>query len=214
MILMSEESTHREKQEKVHDRFIGYSLLKNIRYNNEPVVPRILNEGRDEDGEYFETENLPGTDLRDFMLGPKPSIKQKIEVMQEVIKQLMVIDEAGYMLLDRHGQNIRVLKYGNKISIRQMDIQDLYDKEADTVYVSGFRKVYDEIIDGWKKKKVDLWASSINFLLKLELLALESENKTEAIGLLSKHEWSDKQLKKGSNLVDHLQVLEEVSVVL
>jgi len=207
---MEESQTHREKPDHVYDRFIGYSLLKNIRHNGEPVVPRILREGKDDKGLFFETEELPGTDLDVFLMDSKPTIEQKMQVMMEVTKQLMTIDRAGYMLLDRHGQNIRVLKHEGKISVRQMDIQDLYDKEAGTVYVSGYRKVYDELIDGWKERGVDLWAQTVNFLLKLELLALKNANKTEATELLDQHRWSDNHMKNGSNLNDHLQALKDV----
>jgi len=47
------EKTHRERSYDRNVRYVAYSLLKGVTYHDEPVVPKILSEGKDEFGPHF-----------------------------------------------------------------------------------------------------------------------------------------------------------------
>ncbi len=205
------EESHRERAYDRNVRYISYSLLKNIRFENEPVVPKILSEGNDEFGKHFNVEKLQGLDLSDFILLPESEVntKRKLEVLLHVTQQLQEIDKSGFVLFDRNAGNIRVLEWQDKISTRQIDLEEYYDKLADAMYSSGDQKGYDEMVDLLKEKNVDLWAPSVQKLVYHAIAVAKNGKQPEMIKLFEKEEWGPDAKRKGSNLIEHEQVLSE-----
>ena len=149
---------HLEKADQKGVRYRCYQLLQNVRFNGEPVVPQLLSEVKPHQllGTAFEVEQLEGKDLAEFLHDPSISLQTKWKVLLYIIRQFQAIDEAGYVLFDRHGGNIRVLEWETKISVRQMDIEDMYDKNRNKVYSSDGN--WDiSLIRSLEKKGVDPW---------------------------------------------------------
>lgn len=155
------EQYHREKSYPKNIRHICYSLLAGIEFSGEPVVPKILGEDRDELGDFFKVEKLQGMDLADFLHTPTIDLKTKLTVLRHTAQQLEVVDGAGFVLFDRNGGNIRVLDWKDRISTRQIDVEDMYDKASDVVYSLEGQKGYEEMIEALNAKGVDLWAPTV-----------------------------------------------------
>lgn len=206
------EKTHRERAYDRNVRYIAYSLLKDVKFSDEPVVPKIISESKDEFGPHFNVEELPGIDLADFLFLPEEEVgtKDKFSAMLHVAKQLEAIDKAGFVIFDRNSGNIRVLDWKDgKISTRQVDIEDYYDKLADATYSSGDQKGYEEMVDLMNSKGVNLWAYQINKLIASEVGIATRAGKPEIKDVLEKHEWPDGE-KKGCNLSEHIKTLEQI----
>lgn len=183
-------------------RYACYNLLKNIRFSGEPVVPRIISERKEDEllGPVFGVEKLEGVDLADFLLDEGIQLKRKLEVLRHVIRQLEQIDEAGYVLFDRHGGNIRVLKWGeNEISVRQIDIEDMYDKRADKVYSSDIPS-RSSLIETFKKAGINLWVNAVGNISLQGMGAAERSGYSRVSNLLSRHVWDRTESPRGSNL--------------
>lgn len=153
---------HRERSTFENIRYINFNLLKEVEFQGEPVVPKILGEENDEFGPFFKVEKLGGLDLGDFLHLPDVDIKTKLKVIKHVISQLQTIDQSGFVLFDRNGGNIRVLHWEVNISTRQIDVEDIYDKDADAVYSFNTQKGYEGMIDAFSKKDIDIWAPAVN----------------------------------------------------
>ena len=142
-------------------RYINYKLLSGVEFSGEPVVPMILKEGQDELGGFFEVEELPGEDLADLLHDQSQGVKVKMEVVLHVVKQLRSIDQAGFVLFDRNADNIRIINVNERISTRQMDIEDMYDKVTNAVYGLSQSK-YEDMIQRLEKMGIDIWSPSVN----------------------------------------------------
>lgn len=153
---------HKERSTPKNVRYINYNLLREVEFQGEPVVPKILGEEKDEFGPFFKVEKLDGLDLGDFLHLPDVNIKTKLKVLKHVISQLQAIDESGFVLFDRNGGNIRVLQWEGNISTRQIDVENIYDKSADAVYSFDGQKSYEDMIDAFLKKDIDIWAPAVN----------------------------------------------------
>lgn len=161
MTLDTGEVPRRELSLPNNSRYIGYNLLQNIRFAGEPVVPIIIREVQDKLVDYFEVESLPGSDLGIFLKSPG-DIHRKLLVINQVVKQLQEIDRNGFVLFDRKEDNIRVCNGDpNHISVRQTDIEDIYDKETDAIYSFDNRSGYEQMIDDLKKRGINLWSPSV-----------------------------------------------------
>jgi hypothetical protein len=155
------ETPRRELSLPKNTRYIGYNLLQNVRWAGEPVVPKILREVQDEPMPYFEVESLPGTDLAQF-LGSEVSMKTKLLVVREVVRQLQEIDRSGFVLFDRKEDNIRVCNGDpDNISVRQTDLEDIYDKKFDAVYSFDNQARYEQMVDDLNSKGIDLWSPTV-----------------------------------------------------
>ena len=127
--------------------------------------------------------------------------------MLHITEQLSAVDKAGFVIFDRNSGNIRVLDWKRgKISTRQIDIEDYYDKGVDATYSSGDQKGYEEMVDLMNGKGVNLWASTINKLINAEIGVAERAGVNEIKEILLKHEWPEGE-PKGCNLVEHSVVL-------
>lgn len=184
-------------------RYICYSLLSKVRFKNEPVVPKILAE-REEDKlrvKRFEVERLAGEDLVDYVVDKDQPKDNKLRVILHVVRQLKAIDEAGYVIFDRHGSNIRVVSNDPAhISTRQMDIEDMYDKLGDCVYSLNNASADDDLIDLFKVKGVSPWAVAVDKLTKEGELIGETHGDQRIVGIFSLCEWVPGE--KGHDLSD------------
>jgi hypothetical protein len=128
-------------------------------------------------------------------------LKDKLGVLLHVTQQLRQIDEAGYVLFDRHGGNVRVLKWGgNRISTRQVDIEDMYNRESHQIYsLDGSWDV--QLIKTLKSRGVDLWVNAVSSIALQGIGAAERSGNHHVPKLLSKHVWDRAGgTPKGSNL--------------
>jgi hypothetical protein len=208
------EATDQVRREEASDkniRYLGYNLLKNIEFEEEPVVPKILSEGKDAKGPYFNVENLPGMDVADFLELPEDeaSVKDKLRVMLHIVGQFQAIDKAGFVLADRHVWNIRLLGWKDKISTRQIDVDEYYDKDADSTYSLDRQKTLEEFNDSFKKTGTDLWAPTVNSLLSAELGAIDIGRNPEIVKLLRTQKWEADTKPHGSNLIEHEEILKK-----
>ena len=209
---MSVDTIQETRWHKSYDRnirHINYSLLKTIRFSEEPVVPNIISEGVDEIyGRYFEVEELPGMDLDDLIELDNVLIKDKFQVILHVIRQLQKIDEEGFVLFDRSSSNIRVLKWGEeKVSVRQMDIEDIYDKDADCVHSLEDQEAIEKNVKLFKEKNIDFWTPTVNNLASMGTRIARKDNQHIEIQL-SQCKW--KPGTKGSNLKSVEKVVSEI----
>lgn len=156
----------REPSSDCNVRYIGYNLLKDVTHNGEPVVPAILGEKTTKLwGRHFEVEHLPGMDFTDYLSDPDVSIVEKLLVLLHIIEQLQAIDKKGFVIFDRHGNNIRVLSASpDHISTRQMDIEQLYDKDANCVYAQPEREPLEELLDNLQARGSSVWTPSVQKL--------------------------------------------------
>ncbi len=203
------EETHRERSYDRNIRHIAYSLLRDVSFQGEPVTPKAISEGEDEFGKHFKVEKLRGQDLTDFMFLPESEVstKQKFEVLLHITRQLQEIDKAGFILFDRNSGNIRVLDWKDKISTRQIDIENYYDKSAEAMYSSGDQKSYEEMMETLKEKKVDLWAPTVEQLVSQAIAISKNGNRPDLVELFEKQEWKPTAKRKGLNLKEHEKVL-------
>lgn len=171
--------------EKIWDRYIGYSLLKNVEYNGEPVVPRILEEGSEPDNVYLKTELLPGIELGEFIAKPDVTLKRKFEVFLHIASQFQAIDKAGFELFDRNHKNVRILDWGDKISVRQVDIPDLYDKTSESFYSSVWKSDYDDYLKRLTEQGLSVWTPEIDRLQELETEVLRKSRRKDLLDLVS-----------------------------
>jgi len=158
---LSASKAHTERSTPKNVRYINYKLLSGVEFSGEPVVPKILREGQDELGGFFKVEELQGEDLADLLRDQSLGAKVKMEVVLHVVKQLQSIDQAGFVLFDRNADNIRIISMNKRISTRQMDIEDMYDKDTDAVYSLSQSK-YEDMIQRLKKMGIDIWLPSVN----------------------------------------------------
>jgi ribosomal protein S18 acetylase RimI-like enzyme len=172
-------------------RFIGYNLLKNVQFDNQPVVPKILREKNDElIGPIFEVENLPGVDLDELIQSSSISYLDKLSVLSYVAGQLEAIDQAGFIPFDRSGSNIRVLSYGdNGISTRQIDIEDIYDRAGDCLYSKEGSGMTDEVLDTFRNKDINFWARNVTLLTELSQVAADIADDQLALSEFEKLKW-------------------------
>jgi len=161
-----------ERSNSLNVRHICYSLLSKVIFDGEPIVPAIISEKQDTEffGNVFEVERLGGEDLYDYIKNKDHLKSEKLLVLLHVVRQLKAIDEAGYIIFDRHGSNIRVLSSNPQhISVRHVDIEDMYDKQADCTYSLRGSSMSDETADLFKSKGISLW------VLAVDKLAVEGE---------------------------------------
>ena len=186
-------------------RYICYDLLKDVRFSGEPVVPKITSTEKTVKfkGLVFGVEKLEGMNLSDYLLDGNIPLKDKLEVLLHVTRQLRQIDKAGYVLFDRHGGNIRILRWGESgVSTRQVDIEDMYDKRANRVYSSS-GSLDIELIEIFKSKGLDLWVNAVSSISLQGIGVIERSGYGYCVlDLLSKHVWDKTRAPKGSNLVD------------
>lgn len=176
---ISTEVLHRERAAERNARYINYSLLKNVSFQGEPVVPKIIEEGEDEFGKYFNVEKLPGLDLGDILKlsENEAGAAVKMKVLKTIIGQFEAIDKAGFVIFDRNGGNIRVLDWKEKVSIRQMDLEDVYDKQADAIYSVSNPSSYEYMLDQDKKIGADLWMyAARSMIIAAKGLAVSTHN--------------------------------------
>lgn len=174
------EQYHREVGSPKSVRYLGYSLLGNVSCCGEPVVPRILGEEANELGSFFKVEELSGVDLSDFLHLPI-DVNDKLRVIQHIVHQLEAIDQAGFVIFDRHGGNIRVVNWNGKASTRQVDVEDMYDKNKDQVLSSDSAANYRDMINQLKMKGIDLWTPTVNILAGMTIKAIGSEKGIGAV---------------------------------
>lgn len=192
---------HREKSDSLYSRYIGYKLLEKVRFDDEPVCPRIVKEGKDAGGDFLEVEELEGMDLSDFIQLNSVDFKTKMRVFMQVAKQWQAIDDAGFVLTDRHGSNIRVTQFLEKISIRQIDIEEIYDKLTQAAY-AGSRSSTNMLFDLRKELGRDLWSGELYELLEMEIKVCEQHKmSTELIMLLKKLKREEKTLAQHIDLL-------------
>lgn len=172
-------------------RFLGYNLLRDVQFDGQPVVPKILGEKNDElAGPIYEVENLSGTDLDLLIQNQSVSYSDKLSVLFHVAGQLEAIDQAGFIPFDRSGSNIRVLSYGaDGVSTRQLDIEDVYDHEGDCLYSQENASMSHEVLDLFKEKGVDYWARNVTMLAELAQIAANLANDRLALSEFEKHKW-------------------------
>jgi len=207
------ENSRREESSDINIRYIGYSLLKDVKFSGEQVVPHILSEGQDELGKHFNVEKLVGLDLEDFLLLPEneASLKDKFKVMLHITQQFQAIDQAGFILFDRHAWNIRVINWGNdKISTRQIDIDQYYDKVAEASYSLEGQERFESMNDSLKKIGTNLWAPTVNDLISQELSVVDINKNNEIVNLLRANKWKPEAKKNGSNLEEHETLLKQI----
>lgn len=205
------DETIRERSYDRNVKYIAYSLLKDVSFQGEQVVPRIISEDEDEFGKHFNVEKLGGIDLYDFMFLPETEVstKQKFKVLLHITKQLQEIDKSGFILFDRHSSNIRVLNWQDKISTRQMDLENYYDKLAEAILSSDNQKASEEMVSILKEKGIDLWAPTVEELVSQAIGIAKIGGKSELVELFKKQEWKPDTKRKGSNLNEYEQVLLE-----
>ena len=143
-------------------RFLGYNFLQNVTYNSEPVVPKIMSQGKG----VFRVEEIQGQDIRYPSIWNWVTVPDKFKLLYHVVGQLKEIDKAGIVLFDREGRNIVANTENGGLSVRQVDLEEFYDKNADAVYADiNFRQVeYTDTIDKFKNRGFNLWAESVQFL--------------------------------------------------
>lgn len=196
---------HLEKYEEKSVRFINYTLLSKVRFNGEPVVPAILSENSGNPG-YFEVEYLKGLSLSGFLklTEDKADLKTKLQVIRHVAGQYKAIDDAGFVIFDRHPLNVMVLGWANnKISTRQVDIEDMYDKSADAVYGEFDRQYYERYMEDVLRRGQDPWYLQISHLAITAFDILSDANRLDAgMTILNKlrNEWTT-----GERLLERFQ---------
>lgn len=143
-------------------RFLGYNFLQDVIYNGEPVVPKIISQGK----EVFRVEEIKGEDLRDLPTWKNTSAIHKFTVLYHATSQLIEIDKAGIVLFDREGRNIMANLQNDKVSVRQVDLEEFYDKNAGSVYAdSPYRyDAYSFTANLFSEEGFNLWAESVQFL--------------------------------------------------
>ena len=162
-------------------------------------------------GPFFEVEKLPGLDVEDFLILPESeaSVKDKLQVMLHVVGQFQAIDKAGFVLFDRHMWNIRLLDWKGKISTRQIDVDEYYDKDADATVSLDRQKSLEEMNDSKKKIGVDLWAGTVQTMLVAELNVVDIGRNPEMVKLLCTYKYETGAKEHGSNLTEHEEVLKK-----
>lgn len=203
---MERQLTIREQAYDRNVRYLGYNLLKEIRFNCEPVVPALISEGSDLFGRYHEVENLQGVTLETFLEDKTITAKEKYRVLLHVVDQLQEIDRAGFVIFDRCPRNIQVLSYGSdNISTRQMDLEDFYDKKADALYSLANVSITENILDDQNQMGIDPWYREVRRLgnLSLNLAIYDCDPVARAImsglvGVCTRHE-SDTMLRDLGN---------------
>lgn len=180
-----------EKSYDKNIRHICYSLLSKVTFEDEPVVPKILSEKRsDLIGDFFEVENLEGVDFIDYVLDKTKPKELKLKILLHIVKQLKAIDDAGFVIFDRHGRNIRLLsESSDHIATRQIDIEDMYDKKADCVYSLMNASMSDDLIDIFKEKDIPLWVQSVDKLAIIGEAIGETHNSQTIVDIFSLCRW-------------------------
>lgn len=190
----------RESFEEKNIRFLGYNALKSVTYNDEPVVPQIISEGKDNNGPHFNVEKLGGTDLDDICDDPNVRFADKLDLIQFATNQLKEIDKTGVVLFDRDGRNIRVLAYGHGyISMRQMDLQEYYDKNGGGVYVNREGSGVSKTVAKYEPMGVNMWCESVANLADAMSAAfkLHNEKVPEWIQKYKKLDWWGYKIEDG-----------------
>jgi len=146
-------------------RFLGYNILKHVEFNGEPVVPQILSEGFGPGGGYFDVEKLKGVDLDRLSDDENVRLTDKLGIVKFVANQLKAIDESGNIVFDRDGKNIKVLAYGKGyISVRQLDIEEIYDKNGGGLYAEKTDGELSKQIIQFEPLGINLWCESVSGL--------------------------------------------------
>jgi len=201
----------REPSGEKNMRFLGYHFLKDIKFSGQPVVPKIISEGEDVDGTFFMVEKLDGMDLDDFLRLPESevSLKDKFSVMLHITQQYEAVDEAGFVLFDRHAFNIRVLNWkAGEISTRQVDVDQIYDKKTDASYSMDDQDRFESMNDSLNKLGRNLWQSTIVNLISQELKIVDIGRHREIVELLRKEK--EITMNKGTSLDIHEMALRGV----
>lgn len=143
-------------------RFLGYNFLQDVRYNNEPVVPRIISQGKS----VFRVEELKGDDIQYLSIWNYIPTVEKFRVLYHVVGQFKEIDKAGLVLFDREGRNIMANVKCGKMSVRQVDLEEFYDKNANSVYADVPYRFdgYTWMAELFSERGFNLWAESVEFL--------------------------------------------------
>lgn len=143
-------------------RFLGYNFLQNVTYNCEPVVPKIISQGK----RVFRVEEIQGSDIRYLSIWNWVTVPDKFKLLYHVVGQLKEIDKAGIVLFDREGRNIMANTEGGKLSVRQIDLEEFYDRNVDAVYSDlNYRQVdYTNMVDTFNGRGYNLWAEAVQFL--------------------------------------------------
>ncbi len=145
-------------------RFINQKMLEPITFNDEPVVPKILRESTDPP--YFYVEKV-GIGLGEVLNDSNLSTKLGLKLLLHITNQLKEIDKDGFVLFDRGGENIRVLQCDeNKISVRQTDLEDLYDKNSSALYSSANSSVSEENLQTWEDIGVSPWIDTVDSIAR------------------------------------------------
>jgi hypothetical protein len=148
-----------------NERYIGHKLLEKVMYNGEPVVPLILSEGNDaEKGPHFFVEKFGGEEFDDYLNDKKIPPVERLRAVSFVLGQLQAIDEAGFVIFDRVGRNILISGKGGNISVRQVDLEDIYDWKNDAVYSDHRRKTYEEYLESQRQFGQSPWAGEVGYL--------------------------------------------------
>jgi hypothetical protein len=158
-------SRHREWA-KDGNRYQIHSILSNIRYRGEPIVPKILSEPHlDQHGikvYYAEKMLEPGTEnaaptLGEVILDEDLPLNFKLGILIDCLGQFQAMENSGIVLFDRHWSNILVV--GAKPV--QVDLETIFFTNTDELIYSGHVGMTLDILQGLKDRGYAPWATEV-----------------------------------------------------
>lgn len=208
--MLSQEERHREPYVPGGPKHKAFELLSEVFFNNLPVVPIIL--ATDETG--FWTEQLCGIAWYDFYMDKEREFTTKLEVLLSIVKQLQAVDDAGYVIFDRNGDNIWILSDG---SVRQLDPEDFFIVDRNLLLTEREWAVDRLGLDFLLSTEGGAWSWSVDQLafqatsfIKSEMLALSNDDSYIKDKLVKMYVWFDDCIWRKGGPSHTLEELEEV----